>query len=298
MNFTCDGILTALVTPFTASLSVEEDVLRVLVERQLAAGIRGLVVTAGSGEYVNLTPAERRRVVEIVVNVVGRRVPVVGGILEPTTWAAVEAARQAREAGADGLLLLTPFYNHPGVEGLRAHVLAVHEAVSLPIILYNNPARTGIALSPELVWELGRLPRVIGIKECHRDLAVVAREIFGAPEGFQVLSGEDDLALLTFSLGSPGAILATSNALPEEWVRLYDAWTKGDVATALGLFRQVLPFVASIYTRNHPYPLKAALAMLGQPVGPSRPPLQPPPASQVEEIRRALGGLGRGQVVR
>ncbi|MEK6718357.1 MAG: 4-hydroxy-tetrahydrodipicolinate synthase, partial [candidate division NC10 bacterium] len=288
MSWVSRGIITALVTPFHEDGALDLDTLWTRIAWQLDRGIHGLLVGGVSGEYVNLSPEERRQVVRTAVEAVAGRVPVIAGILEPNTRQAVAAAKDFEALGVQALLLLTPYHNLPTPAGVLNHFLTVHDATALPILLYNNPGRTGIDMDLALQAELAGLPRVIGVKECRRDLAIVSEQIRRARPGFAVLSGEDDLALATFVLGGPGAILTGGNILPTLFMDVFHLVERGEVAKAVELHHQMMPLILAIYTRNHPFPLKEAMALAGMPVGPARPPLAPMDEGQRAAVRAAL----------
>jgi 4-hydroxy-tetrahydrodipicolinate synthase len=292
MSWTPRGIITALVTPFHEDGALDLDTLRTRIAWQLDRGIHGLLVGGVSGEYVNLSPEERRQVVRTAVEAVAGQVPVIAGILEPNTRQAVAAAKDFEALSVQALLLLTPYHNLPTPAGVLNHFLTVHDATALPILLYNNPGRTGIDMDLALQSELAGLPRVIGVKECRRDLAIVSEQIRRARPGFAVLSGEDDLALATFVLGGPGAILTGGNILPTLFMDVFHLVERGEVAKAVELHHQMMPLILAIYTRNHPFPLKEAMALAGMPVGPARPPLAPMDEGQRAAVRAALRDLG------
>ncbi len=286
------GIITALLTPFHPDGALDQRTLQTRIAWQLDQGIHGLLVGGVSGEYVNLSPEERRQVVQAAVVAVSGRVPVIAGILEPNTRQAVAAAKDFEALGVQALLLLTPFHNLPTPAGILAHFRTVHDATSLPILLYNNPGRTGIDMDLALQEELAALQRVVGVKECRREMAIVSEQVRRARPGFAVLSGEDDLALATFVLGGAGAILTGGNILPGLFLDIFHLVQRGEVAKAVELHHQMMPLILAIYTRNHPYPLKEAMALAGMPVGPARPPLAPMDESQREKVRAALRDLG------
>jgi len=286
------GIITALLTPFHPDGALDIQTLRTRIAWQLDQGIHGLLVGGVSGEYVNLSPEERRQVVQATVDAVAGRVPVIAGILEPNTRQAAAAAKDFEALGVQALLLLTPFHNLPTPAGIITHFRTVHDATSLPILLYNNPGRTGIDMDLALQEELAGLPRIVGVKECRREMAIVSEQIRRARPAFAILSGEDDLALATFVLGGAGAILTGGNILPGLFLDIFHLVQRGEVAKAVELHHQMMPLILAIYTRNHPYPLKEAMALAGMPVGPARPPLAPMDEAQREKVRAALRDLG------
>jgi len=292
MRWVPRGIITALLSPFHPDGALDIQTLRTRIAWQLGQGIHGLLVGGVSGEYVNLSPEERRRVVQATLDAVAGRVPMIAGILEPNTRQAVGAAKDFEALGVQALLLLTPFHNLPTPAGILTHFRTVHDATSLPILLYNNPGRTGMDMDLPLQEELAALPRVVGVKECRREMALVSEQIRRARPGFAVLSGEDDLALTTFVLGGAGAILTGGNILPGLFLDIFHLVQRGEVAKAVELHHQMMPLILAIYTRNHPYPLKEAMALAGMPVGPARPPLAPMDETQREKVRAALRDLG------
>ncbi len=291
MAWTPRGIITALLTPFRPDGSLDLETLRARIAWQLTQGVHGLLVGGVSGEYVNLAPAERRQAVAAVVAAAGK-LPVIAGVLEPNTPQAVAAAKEFEGLGVQGLVVLTPYHNLPTPAGVQAHFRAVHDATRLPIILYNNPGRTGIDMDLALQNELASLPRIIGVKECRREMAIVSEQIRQARPGFAVLSGEDDLALISFVLGSPGAILTGGNILPRLFVDMFHLVERGEIVKATALHHRVMPLILAIYTKNHPFPLKEAMALAGMPVGAGRPPLQPMEEGQRNRVREALRKLG------
>lgn len=287
------GVLTALVTPFHPDGSINWDMLPVQIDYQLQAGVQGIALTAGAGEFVTLRPDERAEMVRQAVNIVAGRVPVVAAVLAPDTGTAITAALAARDAGADAILLLTPFYVSPSTAGLVSHFRSVAEAVQLPIILYNNPGRTGINLELGVLEQLAEIPAVVGIKECDRDLGRVAAKILHIGERIAFLSGDDDLCLPIWSIGAEGAIMASTNVLAPWAVECFAATQEGDWARARELFQQkLLPFMLLYRGPDHPGPLKQLVGLAGIPVGNGRPPLHPLPPERLAELRVELERLG------
>jgi 4-hydroxy-tetrahydrodipicolinate synthase len=292
MSWIPRGIITALVTPFHEDGALDLGTLRARIAWQLDCGIHGLLAGGVSGEYVNLSPEERRQVVQVTMEAAAGRVPVIAGVLEPNTHQAVAAAKEFEALGVQALLLLTPYHNLPTPAGILSHFRSVHDATSRLILLYNNPGRTGIDMDLALQEGLATLPRIIGVKECRRDLAIVSEQIRRARPGFAVLSGEDDLALATFVLGGAGAILTGGNILPSLFLDIFHLVERGEVGKAVELHHKMMPLILAIYTRNHPFPLKEAMALAGMPVGPARPPLAPMDEGQRATVRAALRDLG------
>ena len=286
------GIITALITPFDGDGPVDADGLRALVERQVASGATGIAVAAGSGEYVNLTAAEREEVLAVSVEQAAGRIQVIAGVLAPDTRGAVAAAKRAGELGADALLVLTPFYNKPSQAGLIGHFKAVSDATDRPILVYNNPGRTGIHLRTDDYLALADAARTVGVKECTRDLAEFAGTVAALGERWAILSGEDDLLYPSMELGSPGGIITTGNIVPALWVDMWRAVTAGDHARARDIHYAVLPLIQTVYTLNHPALVKGALRTLGLAGGRTRAPLADPTPEQMAQIKAVLDGLG------
>ncbi len=282
------GVLTALITPFTPDLKIDEEGLGVLVERQLKAGIGGICSIVGSGEYVNMSDAERARVLELTVKYVNGRAPVLAGVFEACTGRAVEMARMAEAKGADALVVLTPYYNKPSVEGLKLYFESVAESVNIPLIIYNNPGRSPFDLSG-MYKHFAGIRNVAGVKECCRDMGVFSETITSMSGVWKsLLCGDDDILLPMLSLGADGAVLTTTNIAPARWVELFNAMKKGDLATARTIHFDLMPLVNAVYTLNHPALVKKCMDMMGLPAGTTRSPLLPPTPEQVARIAKVI----------
>lgn len=287
-----EGVLTALLSPGLTGGKADDRRLAGLIEHQIAEGVQGLVVSAAAGEFVLHTYDERRRLLATVVGIVGGRVPVIAGILTPGTREAEEEAVMAQAAGADGLMVLTPFFVSPSPRHLLRHFHSVSLASSLPIILYNNPGRTAINMDADLLDELSDLENVVGIKECDRDLGRVAQKMARTGERLLYLSGDDDLLLPFLSIGGVGAVMAGSNLMPALCVRAYRAFRRGDVVEARRIFGHILKVVALYKGPDHPGPLKMLVDLIGYGVGEAREPLGGLSPAVHSEAERVLGGLG------
>jgi len=284
MKYTPQGIYTALVTPMTEADEFDEITFRKLIDFQIAAGISGLLVIGGSGEFVSLTPAERQRIVEVAVDQAARRVPVLVGALAPGTREVQETARYAAKAGADAVLVLPSYYIKASADGIVEHFARVADTTSLPIVAYNNTGRTGITLDVPILERLARIPSIVALKECERDLAIISSKIKAVGEKIAILSGDDDLGFPTFMLGSPGGIFMSANLIPAFHSKLFEASLSGRIDAARKAHFALLPLIEALYTANHPGPLKDAMALIGHPVGTARAPLQ---RASVETMKRA-----------
>ena len=267
------GVMAATITPFKEDESLDEERIGSHVELLLEGGIRGIVPIGGSGEYVNLSAEERRRVVRRTIEVVNGRVPVIVGTLAPSTREALDIGMFAARAGANALLVLPPYYIRPSLAGIVDHFARVAGETNLPVIVYNNPPRTNWAMDADALTEIAAVPGVIGVKDCDRDLASISVKIGRVGDQLAILGGDDDLVFSVLLAGGDGAIMATANLAPRLCVELYEACLRGDLATARYLQGRLLPLVHVRHGPNHPGPLRDLMAMVGRPIGPARRPL-------------------------
>jgi 4-hydroxy-tetrahydrodipicolinate synthase len=269
------GCGTALVTPFTSDGAVDEPALRSLVNWQIEQGVHFLVPIGSTGEAATLTPAEQRRVVEIVVEQGGGRVPVVAGAGSNDTRRAVAASRAMRDIGVTHLLHVAPMYNRPPQRGIVQHFRAIVEASDLPVIAYNVPGRTGCNIEAETALEIAELPNVVGIKEASGNLAQIAEIIRNRPPHFSVLSGDDALTLAVMEAGGDGVVSVVSNATPRAMTELVSRCLAGEYGVARAIHERLEPWMRSAFVESNPIPVKAALAMLGRAANVLRLPLVP-----------------------
>ena len=258
-----EGVFTALVTPFRDG-EVDEPALRELVELQVAAGVDGVVPCGSTGEAATLTHAEHGRVVEIVVEAARRRIQVLAGTGSNNTRESIELTRHAKRAGADGALLISPYYNKPTQEGIVAHYTAIARDTGFPLVAYNIPARTASNLLPATLARLADVEHVVGVKESCGDIAQISEVIAECPESFTVLSGDDALILPVLAVGGRGAVSTASNVAPREVVELVRAFRAGDAARALRLHQRLLPLFRALFCETNPIPVKAALVLQGK----------------------------------
>jgi 4-hydroxy-tetrahydrodipicolinate synthase len=256
------GCLTALVTPFRRG-DIDHAALAELVERQIAGGINGLVPCGSTGEAATLTHDEHVEVVRAVVRVARGRVPVVAGTGSNSTAEAVRLTKGAEEAGADGALLISPYYNKPTQAGIVQHFEAVAAATKLPLLVYNIPGRTASNLLPETLVRLSRVRNIVGVKEASGSMAQIQDVIAGAPD-FAVFSGDDLMTLPVVAAGGRGVIAVTSNVAPKEMVAVTEALLANDMPTARARWYELLPLIRPLNTLEvNPLPVKTALAMMG-----------------------------------
>jgi len=285
------GCGTAMVTPFRADLSLDEDALRRLIRRQIAGGINFLVPCGTTGESPTLTHEEHLRVVEITIEEAKGKVPVLGGAGGYDTRKVIEMARDIQRLGADGILSVTPYYNKPTQEGLYHHYKAIASAISLPIILYNVPPRTNVNIEPATLRRLAEIENIIGVKEASGNIAQMTQVMQQVPEQFIVLSGDDALTLPLVAMGGRGLISVASNEIPTEMTRLVQLCLDGEFKTARALQRKLLPLIEVNFIETNPAPVKAGMAEMGllEPVW--RLPLVPPRPENLAKIRSVLESL-------
>jgi 4-hydroxy-tetrahydrodipicolinate synthase len=286
------GTGTALVTPFRRDGSLDESALRVLIKRQMDAGVNFLVPCGTTGESPTLTHEEHLRVVQIAVELAKERVPVLAGAGGYNTAEVIALARELAALGADGLLSVTPYYNKPTQEGLFQHYRAIAEAVPLPIILYSVQGRTGVNIEPATVRRLAEIENIVGIKEASGNVSQMAAILNAVPDDFIVLAGDDAITLPLGALGGRGVISVVSNEIPSEMSQLTRLAVQGDVAGARAIHRRYHSLMEINFVESNPIPVKAAMAEMGllEPVW--RLPLVPPKAENQARIRAVLEALG------
>jgi len=286
------GCGTALVTPFCQDLSLDEAALRRLVRRQVDAHIDFLVPCGTTGECPTLSHAERRRVVEITLEEGHGAVPILAGAGGYNTAEVIEAARELQAMGVDGILSVTPYYNKPTQEGLYQHYKAIAAAISLPVIVYSVPGRTGVNVEPATVRRLAQIDNIVGIKEASGNIGQMAAIASGASDMFAVLSGDDAIALPLAALGGCGVISVASNEIPGEMTRLVKLCLENNFPEARELQRKYLPLMEVNFIESNPIPVKAAMALMGLLELVWRLPLVAPKAENLARIRGVLESLG------
>ncbi|MCX5838573.1 MAG: 4-hydroxy-tetrahydrodipicolinate synthase [Deltaproteobacteria bacterium] len=257
------GAIVAIVTPFKNGL-VDEDAFRRLIEEQIAAGTDGIVPCGTTGESTTLSHEEHDRVIEITVDAVKKRVPVIAGTGSNSTAEALRLTKHAWEAGADGALLVCPYYNRPTQEGLYLHYRAIAEEVPVPIIIYNIQGRTGVNMATETLARLAQIPNIVGVKEASGSLKQMSDVIHLCGPDFSVLSGDDIFTLPLLALGGKGVISTVSNVVPGDMAGMVDAFAAGDLEKARQLHFRMSPLIDAIFIETNPTPVKAALAMMGK----------------------------------
>ena len=285
------GSLVAIVTPFKKG-KVDEKALGDLIDWQIAQGTHGIVPCGTTGESATLTHEEHERVVAFTIEASKGRVPVIAGTGSNSTDEAITLTKHAKKAGADGALLITPYYNKPTQEGLYRHYKAVAEAVDLPIVLYNIPGRTSVNMLPPTVARLSSFKNIVAIKEGSGSLQQVSDIIQTCGERMTVLSGDDALTLPMMALGARGVITVTANIVPKDMANMTDAFAAGKLAEARKLHYKMSPLFAALFYETNPIPVKEALGMMGRCSAELRLPLCPMASDTREKLSRALKDYG------
>ena len=285
------GSFTALVTPFKNG-SVDEAAFRALVDWQIAEGTDGLVPVGTTGESPTLSHDEHKRVVEWCVDQTGKKVPVIAGAGSNSTKEAVELARHAEQAGADAVLIVTPYYNKPTQEGLYQHYKAINDAIGIPIIIYNIPARSVIDMSVDTMARLFELKNIAGVKDATANVVRVSQQRAAMGPDFNQLSGEDATALGFMAHGGHGCISVTSNVAPRLCGEFQDACLKGDYAGALNIQDKLMPLHTALFIETNPAPAKYALSLLGKCADTVRLPMVPLAEKTRAAVRDAMVHAG------
>ncbi len=286
------GCGTALVTPFAGDGSLDEAALRAFVNWQVDEGIHFVVPCGSTGEAATMTPDEHRRVVEITVEEVNGRVPVVAGAGSNDTRKAIATSKEMKAAGVTHLLHTSPMYNKPPQRGIVAHFRAIADAVDLPLIVYNVPGRTGSNVEAATTLELAEHENITAVKEASGNLAQITEIIRGRPENFTVLSGDDSITLAVMAEGGDGVISVTSNVVPKLAAKMVELWDNGDSNGARDLAHSLAPWTIAAFVESNPLPAKAALASMGRIKNVLRLPLVPMKDSYASTVREALVAVG------
>lgn len=281
------GSLVAIVTPFRKG-KVDERALAELIEWQIANGTNGIVPCGTTGESATLSHDEHNRVIELTVEVVRRRVPVVAGTGSNSTDEAIALTKHAKQAGADAALLITPYYNKPTQEGLYRHYRAIAEAVDLPLVLYNIPGRTGVNMLPATIARLSTLPTIVGVKEGSGSVQQASDLVQMCGDRLTVLAGDDALTLPMMAVGGKGVITVTANIMPAEMAALVKAFDERRIEEAQRIHFKLSPLFAALFFETNPIPVKEALSLMGKIDPELRLPLCPMAQDTREKLIQAL----------
>ena len=285
------GAIVAIVTPFRKG-KVDEKSLRELIEFQIKNGTDGIVPCGTTGESSTLSHEEHDRVIEITIDAVKKRVPVIAGTGSNSTDEALRLTRHAHEAGADGALMVCPYYNRPTQEGLYQHFKIIAESVPIPIVPYNIPSRTGVNLMPETVARLAKISNIVGIKEASGSLKQMQDVISLCGDKFDVLSGDDFFTFPLLAIGGRGVISVVSNIVPADMAAMIDAFEGGDIKRAKELHHNLVPLIDALFIETNPVPVKAALSMMGKISYDVRLPMYKMSDSNYEKLKAVMKNYG------
>ena len=285
------GSLVALITPFRGKV-VDEKAFQSFVEWQVREGTHGLVPCGTTGESPTLSHEEHRRVIDLCVEAARGRVPVIAGTGSNSTEEAIELTNHAKQAGADAALVVTPYYNTPTQEGLYRHYKAIHDAVDLPIVIYNIPGRCIVDMSVDTMARLAKLPNIVGVKDATNDLARPLRTRIALGSRFCQLSGEDATVTAFLAQGGTGCISVTANVAPALCARLHNAWAEGDLTAVWDVRDRLMPLHDALFVETSPGPVKYAASLLGLGSPETRLPLTEVAPSTRDRVRQALVGAG------
>jgi 4-hydroxy-tetrahydrodipicolinate synthase len=286
-----EGAIVAIVTPFKNG-RVDEESFAGLIQFQIENGTSGIVPCGTTGESATLSHEEHDRVIELTIKAVDKRVPVIAGTGSNSTEEALRLTRQAHKAGADGVLVVCPYYNRPSQEGLYQHYKIIAEEVPIPIVVYNIPGRTGVNLNPDTLQRLSQIPNIVGIKEAGGSIKQMSDMIGLCGPDFDVISGDDAFTLPLMALGGKGVISVLSNIAPADMAALARACKAGDFAGARELHHRMTPLIDALFVETNPVPVKAALAMMGMIDDEVRLPLSGLSAGSQKTLRKAMIDYG------
>lgn len=285
-------LITAMVTPFTPDLELDLPRAAQLAGRLLDAGSQALVVCGTTGESPTVFYDQKLELFRAVLDAVGGRAPIIANAGDNCTADSVEFAQKVTGLGVDAIMCVVPYYNKPPQEGLYRHFRAIAESVDVPVILYNIPGRCVVNMEPDTILRLAHdVPNIVAVKQANPDLAQVAAILAGAPDGFELLSGDDEMTLPMMGLGANGVISVASHVAGPQMRAMVDAQAAGDHTKALSLHLRLLPLFKALFMTANPIMVKDALAQCGFPVGECRLPLVPPTPEQSAEMRRILTHL-------
>ena len=274
-NTVFEGVATALVTPMYDDGTINYDRLKTLIDEQIEAGIPALVICGTTGESATMTLEEHSEVIRVAIKHAAGRVKIIAGAGSNDTACAADLAKEAEEAGADALLIVTPYYNKATQGGLVAHYKYIAERVSLPIILYNVPSRTGCNIKPETYAKLAEIDNIVAIKEANGDISSVVKTRLLCGDKLDIYSGNDDQIVPIMALGGKGVISVLSNVMPKETVELCDKMFSGDVEGAAAMQVELSSLIDALFIEVNPIPVKEAMNLMGLGMGPLRLPMTP-----------------------
>ncbi|PAV28361.1 4-hydroxy-tetrahydrodipicolinate synthase [Virgibacillus profundi] len=257
-----EGIMTALVTPLNSEHEVDEEKFRDLINFQIDSNVHSLLVLGGTGEYTSLSMAQKKKVVELAVKIAKGRIPIVVGIIDPGIGSSIEIGLYAKAAGADAVMVVTPYYVRPTQQGIIEYYKKLDETLKMPILLYNIPHKTGVNMLPNTVEEiLEKTSNVVGIKECTENFGQMVELINSVGDKITVLAGEEFAAVASMIFGAKGSVMASANVVPELWVKFYNLVQDGETEKVILLNKENYSLFKAVFMEGNPGPLKVALEM-------------------------------------
>lgn len=288
-----EGAGVAIVTPMNEDLSVNYEKLAELLDEQIAGETDAIIICGTTGESATLTVPEHLDVIRFAIKHVNKRIPVIAGTGSNCTVTAIEMSKEAEEAGADGLLVVTPYYNKATQKGLITHYTRIAEAVNIPIIMYNVPSRTGCNIQPATAAYLAKnVKNIVGIKEASGNISQAAELMHLAGDSIDLYSGNDDQVIPILALGGKGVISVLSNVAPRQTHDMAAKYLAGEVKEALQIQLDAIPLISALFCEVNPIPVKAALNLMGKEAGPLRGPLSEMEPQNVERLKKAMIEFG------
>jgi len=282
------GVFPAIPTPVRADDTIDIQATQTLLDYLLEAGVNGIVPLGGTGEYGALARAQRIRMAETVVEKVAGRVPVIPGVLDTGYFDAMQAGREFAQAGADALMVLTPYYTTPTQAGIRDYFMRFADESPLPVMIYEIPYRTRIAVQPSVMHELSRHPNIIGMKACNTDMYHFLQVVAGVDDSFAVLSGEDTLFPMHVAAGARGGIVVTATMLPRAWKKMHDLIAAGRLDEGLAMHRALIPLMNLAFAETNPGPMKSVMDLIGVEAPRLLAPLVAPDAQLSAQLREEM----------
>ena len=284
--------LSVIVTPFNPDNTINYDAILKVANYMIDGGVEGLIIAATGGESATMSLEERIALTKFMKKEVGNRVPIIVGTGTNNTAASIETTKAIEAAGADAVLLVSPYYNKPNQEGLYQHFKAIAESTSLPVFLYNVPGRTGVSIAPDTIARLAQVPNIYGMKDASGNMDNLTTLLRTVPEHFKVYTGDDNLAVPALSIGVYGLISVCAQVAPAPIKEMMDAFRAGGLEKAAKMHRDLFPLLDVMFIASNPVPTKVALNLMGYDVGGVRLPLTMPSKSQAEKIAAVLKAQG------
>lgn len=284
--------LSVIVTPFNPDNTINYDAILKVANYMVDGGVEGLIIAATGGESATMSLEERIALTKFMKKEVGQRVPIIVGTGTNNTAASIETTKAIEAAGADAVLLVSPYYNKPNQEGLYQHFKAIAESTSLPVFLYNVPGRTGVSIAPDTIARLAKVPNIYGMKDASGNMDNLTTLLRTVPEHFKVYTGDDNLAVPALSIGVYGLISVVAQVAPAPIKEMMDAFRAGELEKAAKMHRDLFPLLDVMFIASNPVPTKVALNLMGYEVGGVRLPLTMPGKGQAEKIAAVLKAQG------